>query len=169
MNINKKDKKDKKDKYDYILDIAERFNKCISLFIRHAQHKDPLNVDIAQVKRIITIGKGIDVTAVIRECWENIWEYRETIELRKLDIFDDDEIIEYTQVDTYQYKKHSQLIFNLLHFLRDGIKTLTQDEIDFLWSKADELVICVAEYKAIIEHGLDFYLDYKKQLDNKNI
>ena len=39
---------------------------------------------------------------------------------------------------------------------------LTKEEVNYLWNIADDLVLYVGEYKALIEHGLKFYLEFKK-------
>lgn len=155
----------KKDKYDYLLDIANRFNRFISLFIKTAEFKEPTNVEILRAKRLITLGKAVDEMIVIKECWKNIWKYKDAIYKKNIKVFDDYNMIKHTQEKDYEYNQHSDLIFKLTGIISNGIKVLTKEELNYLWSIADDMVLCVAEYKALNEHGLKFYLKFKEELD----
>ena len=145
------------DKYDYTIKICSRFNKCISVFIKTAEMKSPNNPEISQVKRIITIGKSIDETIVLKECVDNIWKYRKYVQNRDFSFLDNKNIIKDTP------NEHVDLIVNLTQFIKGSIGDLSKEELDRLWELADEMVVCVAEYKALTEHGIEFYLQFINQ------
>lgn len=161
--MNKQDKKT-----DYLIEISTRFNKNLRIFITIAEKKAPKNDHIKKLKNIIYLAKSIDELAVIRECWQNIWNNKEHIHERNLKIFDNYyKLIQHTQKEDYK-GKYSDLIFELAKFISTNIKILTDQEKNYLWSIADELVVNVAEYRALVDQGVDFYEKFKEKLNIKN-